>query len=96
MRCRHNHFFIAMKCVNEDYDSSEDMEYNTWDSTAEVSLESHSQEGKITVKKVASTISVKLGFLLEFKLLNFKTCSLMDVFINGRNCCQYFFTDFPT
>ena len=77
-----------MKCVNEDYDSSEDMEYNTWDSTAEVSLESHSQEGKITVKKVASTISVKLGLLLEFKLLNFKTCSLYQEKLNFKRQLQ--------
>ena len=51
MRCRHNHFFISMRCVEENYDSSEDQEYDTWDSTVEVSSESHSQEGKITVKK---------------------------------------------
>ena len=53
MRCRYMHDFIGMYCVDENYDSLEDdtNEYDTWDSTAEVSWESHSQEDKITVKK---------------------------------------------
>ena len=71
MRCRFSHGFIGMHCVDENYDSSEDCEYDTWDSTVEVSggchSHLHSQEGKIRVRKVASTISVKLGLLLEFK-----------------------------
>ena len=69
MRCRYMHEYTDMRCVDENYDSSEDSdEYDTWDSTAEVSWESHSQEGEITkylrvqagksleitVKKVAS------------------------------------------
>ena len=45
------HDFIGMHCVDENYDSSEDQEYDTWDSTVEVSSESHSQEGKITVHR---------------------------------------------
>ena len=54
MRCRYMHEYTDMRCVDENYDSSEDSdEYDTWDSTAEVSWESHSQEGEITVKKVA-------------------------------------------
>ena len=51
MRCRFSHGYVAMHCADENYDSSEDEEYDTWDSTVEVSGESHSQEGKITVKK---------------------------------------------
>ena len=52
------HDFIGMHCVDENYDSLEDdtNEYDTY-----VDWESHSQEGEITVKKVASCFSVKLG-----------------------------------
>ena len=52
------HDFIGMRCVDENYDSLEDdmNEYDIYEDR-----ESHSQEGEITVKKVASCFSVKLG-----------------------------------
>ena len=52
MRCRYMHDFIGMRCVDENYDSLEDdmNEYDIYEDR-----ESHSQEGEITVKKVASS-----------------------------------------
>ena len=40
-----------------------------------------------------SIASLKLSFVISYV---FKICLPMDFFIYGRNCCQFFFTDFPT
>ena len=68
MRCRYMHDYTSMRCVDENYDSSEDSdEYDTLDSTTTdepfpdstteanweaTFTESHSQVSEITVKKL--------------------------------------------